>query len=90
MPIRRRPMLRAPQSGWVVHGLRHLRQVRFSTTCSVTRARSRGMEITCLRRRTLPPCVGSWQSGQLADACSTRWVGSSRRRTNPWSRTINV
>ena len=36
--------------------------------------------------RTLPPVRGTWQSGQLAVACSHRWVGSSLSRAKPWGR----
>ena len=50
-----------------------LGQARSSTTCSVTRARTRGRVITWRLPRTLLPIRGR-QSGQLAVACSTRWV----------------
>ena len=44
-------------------------EARSSTTCSVTRARTRGRVITWRLPRTLPPVRGTWQSGQLAVAC---------------------
>ena len=45
----------ALQSGSGAHRFRHLEQVRSSTTCSVTLARTRGREITWRRPRTIPP-----------------------------------
>ena len=70
----------------LINRFRHLGQARSSATCSVTRARTRGRVITWRFPRTLPPIRGTWQSGQLAVACSTLWVGSSLGRPKPWGR----
>ena len=86
MPTRRRPAVREFQSGSGVHRFRHLGQARSNTRCSVTRARTRGRVITWRLPHTLPSSSGTWQSGQLAVACSTRWVGSSLSRAKPWVR----
>ena len=48
------------------------------------------MDITWRLPRTLPPSKSIPQSGQLAVACPTRSVGSSRRRAKPWARFLHT
>ena len=85
-PTRRRPSTAFPNSTCGFRRFLHTAHSRVTNACSVTRTSTVGISITSRVRCVQPPLNGLPQSGQTSTACSTRSVGSMRRRANPWIR----